>query len=387
MRRILFRVVLAIEQVPLFASFEDFLFLGADFLAIPHPQLLLLSTGPEGFGTVFCRMVSRVLDEFHILASHEYVGDDMRKTHCFSRVSRMGWSWVFPFVPPRETEVSWEDLVSSENQFPLTGQFALHFLVHFLVGSARTTHIVGILGQNLAKLRAMQAVLDADLSASRRRSSPDSDPVCRRYASCGRFLPGNVQESEGRTGPSAETDSPMTPDPPRTLLFRGAERKEDQDQPMRLTREKTMRLSHVVTDVLVASQDVEFVEDRDTIRQKTVQILQDLLKEEEAVDAEIRKKISSRKRKSSKEAKSGTCSIASTTRKRCAAWASCTSRIPSHTPQRSRKRSNPHHRKGPAKMTERTYMFHLPSVAFSGLNTEDAEKSHREHGGIAGGRE
>ena len=65
---------------------------------------------------------------------------------------------------------------------------------------------------------------------------------------------------------------------------------------MRLTREKTMRLSHIVTDVLVASEAVEFVEDRDTIRQKTVQILQDLLKEEEAVDAEIRKKISSQKK-------------------------------------------------------------------------------------------
>jgi hypothetical protein len=65
---------------------------------------------------------------------------------------------------------------------------------------------------------------------------------------------------------------------------------------MRLTREKTMRLSHIVTDVLVASEAVEFVEDRDTIRQKTVQILQDLLKEEEAVDAEIRKKIGSQKK-------------------------------------------------------------------------------------------
>ena|ERR1019366_4600837 len=65
---------------------------------------------------------------------------------------------------------------------------------------------------------------------------------------------------------------------------------------MRLTREKTIRLSHVITDLLVASEDVEFIEDRDTIRQKTVQILQDLLKEEEAVDAEIRKKISSQKK-------------------------------------------------------------------------------------------
>ena len=65
---------------------------------------------------------------------------------------------------------------------------------------------------------------------------------------------------------------------------------------MRLTREKTMRLSHVITDVLVSSQEVEFVEDRDTIRQKTVQILLELLKEEEAVDGEVRKKISSQKK-------------------------------------------------------------------------------------------
>jgi hypothetical protein len=65
---------------------------------------------------------------------------------------------------------------------------------------------------------------------------------------------------------------------------------------MRLTREKSIRLSHLITDLLVASNDVEFVEDRDTIRQKVLQILQDLLKEEEAMDAEVRKKISSQKK-------------------------------------------------------------------------------------------
>jgi uncharacterized protein len=65
---------------------------------------------------------------------------------------------------------------------------------------------------------------------------------------------------------------------------------------MRLSREKTIRLSHVITDLLVASNDVEFIEDRDTIRQKTVQILQELLKEEEAVDTEVRKKITSQKK-------------------------------------------------------------------------------------------
>jgi hypothetical protein len=65
---------------------------------------------------------------------------------------------------------------------------------------------------------------------------------------------------------------------------------------MRLTREKTIRLSHVITDLLVACDDVEFVEDRDTIRQKTVQILQELLKEEEALDTEVKKKITSQKK-------------------------------------------------------------------------------------------
>ena len=42
---------------------------------------------------------------------------------------------------------------------------------------------------------------------------------------------------------------------------------------MRLTREKIIRLSHQLTDVLVASNEVEFVEDRDTIREQVVKIL------------------------------------------------------------------------------------------------------------------
>jgi len=65
---------------------------------------------------------------------------------------------------------------------------------------------------------------------------------------------------------------------------------------MRLSREKIVRISHQLVNVLVASEDVEFVEDRDTIRQQIVQILQNLLKEEEKVEAEVRRKISSQKR-------------------------------------------------------------------------------------------
>ena len=65
---------------------------------------------------------------------------------------------------------------------------------------------------------------------------------------------------------------------------------------MRLSREKIVRISHQITDVLVASDDVEFVDDRDTIRQQIVQIMTALLREEEKIEAEVRKRITSQKK-------------------------------------------------------------------------------------------
>ena len=65
---------------------------------------------------------------------------------------------------------------------------------------------------------------------------------------------------------------------------------------MRISREKIVRLSHQITEVLVASEDVEFVDDRDTIRQQVVLILTGALKEEEKVELEVRKKITSQKK-------------------------------------------------------------------------------------------
>lgn len=65
---------------------------------------------------------------------------------------------------------------------------------------------------------------------------------------------------------------------------------------MRLSREKIVRLSHQITEVLVSSDDVEFVEDRDTIRRQVVEILTGTLREEEKADLEVRKKITSQKK-------------------------------------------------------------------------------------------
>lgn len=65
---------------------------------------------------------------------------------------------------------------------------------------------------------------------------------------------------------------------------------------MRLSREKTVRLSHRVIDSLVSNAKVDFVEDRDTIRQEIVNIITSLLKVEEQVDTDVRAKIASQKK-------------------------------------------------------------------------------------------
>ena len=65
---------------------------------------------------------------------------------------------------------------------------------------------------------------------------------------------------------------------------------------MRLSRAKIIRLSHCVIEKFVATDDVEFIEDRETIRKGIVTILEALLKDEENIDSEVRKKITSQKK-------------------------------------------------------------------------------------------
>ena len=65
---------------------------------------------------------------------------------------------------------------------------------------------------------------------------------------------------------------------------------------MRLSREKIVRISHQVVDLLVQSNEVEFIEDRDTIRQHIVQTMTNILREEEKIEQEVRKRITSQKK-------------------------------------------------------------------------------------------
>ena len=65
---------------------------------------------------------------------------------------------------------------------------------------------------------------------------------------------------------------------------------------MRLSREKIVRLSHLATEVLAGFDEIEFIEDRNTVRLEVVRILQDLLKQEELMEEAAKQKILSQKR-------------------------------------------------------------------------------------------
>ena len=65
---------------------------------------------------------------------------------------------------------------------------------------------------------------------------------------------------------------------------------------MRLTREKVNLLSHKIAEKLASVDEIEFIEDRNTIRLAVVEILTKWLKKEEEIDKAARHKIESQKR-------------------------------------------------------------------------------------------
>ncbi len=65
---------------------------------------------------------------------------------------------------------------------------------------------------------------------------------------------------------------------------------------MRISRDKLNKLAHTVADTLAEIDEVEFQEDRNTIRQEARKILEQLLSEEARIDAAARAKISSQRK-------------------------------------------------------------------------------------------
>ena len=65
---------------------------------------------------------------------------------------------------------------------------------------------------------------------------------------------------------------------------------------MRLSRDKVNRLAHSVADALSALDNVEFIEDPNSIRMEARRILEELLAAEERIDLAAKQKIESQKR-------------------------------------------------------------------------------------------
>jgi uncharacterized protein len=65
---------------------------------------------------------------------------------------------------------------------------------------------------------------------------------------------------------------------------------------MRLSREKINKLAHAVADTLAEMDNVDFVEDRNSIRLEARRVLENLMAQEARIDAAARQKIESQRR-------------------------------------------------------------------------------------------
>jgi uncharacterized protein len=65
---------------------------------------------------------------------------------------------------------------------------------------------------------------------------------------------------------------------------------------VKLSREKILRLSHLILDHLNKDEEIEYFADPQEIRGEIVKMISDEMKADEAIDALVRRKIESQKR-------------------------------------------------------------------------------------------
>jgi hypothetical protein len=65
---------------------------------------------------------------------------------------------------------------------------------------------------------------------------------------------------------------------------------------VKLSREKILRLSHLILGYLDGDEGVEYFADPQEVRQDVVKMISDEMKADEAIDAAVRRKIESQKR-------------------------------------------------------------------------------------------
>lgn len=65
---------------------------------------------------------------------------------------------------------------------------------------------------------------------------------------------------------------------------------------MRVSRDKVNKVAHVVADALAEMNEVDFLEDRNSIRLEIRRLMEEVLNQEAKIDAAARQKIESQKR-------------------------------------------------------------------------------------------
>jgi len=65
---------------------------------------------------------------------------------------------------------------------------------------------------------------------------------------------------------------------------------------VRINRDKVNKVAHLVTDALADMNEVDFVEDRNSVRLEVRRLMEELLNQEERIDKSARQKIESQKR-------------------------------------------------------------------------------------------
>ena len=65
---------------------------------------------------------------------------------------------------------------------------------------------------------------------------------------------------------------------------------------MKLSREKTLRLSHLILDFIEDDEDIDYFIDPQQLRGEIVKIIESEMRTDEAIDALVRRKIETQKR-------------------------------------------------------------------------------------------
>src|SRR5260370_27394744 len=178
-------IIFFVQDVPLLAAFQDFLFLRSDSLA--HFQfdfLFVFQCGRQNLHHLLANRVA-VIDKFHFLAFYKHVRDLVRQPYdffaseahlpflCLNMASAYSGS-----SQPTHFPISTFQFLS-QDQLAVPRQLLLHLFVHLLIRNAGPPHFILMVDQNLAHF-LVEPVFDREFF-----QHPQADAVRHRRGSLG----------------------------------------------------------------------------------------------------------------------------------------------------------------------------------------------------------